>query len=508
MKLIGVGLVTAFAWLVGCGGNTAHFSNQVEQEGPGTGNDGGTGAVPAGTGSGGNAGAGPDGDGAVGSGGAAGGGPVGSGGDAGSPPVDPVVGPTEQGLDPDHVITDPALLDGKSFVLPEGLCAQNEQWDDYSRNEASLRNLHVIRQGDELELVSSTPTDTSPLIQRTTLEPASLGFRATHLVVCTATNYDFEDTYKVASYEAPLAHLAFVPGQKAGTVEVKLGVWLDVDEETVVLTGGFDQQPPGIHRLHVSGEQLTAHDGGWDPVTPGGVLPPYHFFFDEPVLDSDLSLDDGSGSAIPVTKQMSDGFLVGFSVHALVLGEPSFNHGVTDLAGNASALGTYAGITLPLVGDIESGDDYAHYVYGWGIHRTALLTSLTNEDAGIGDIAVPPLSGTRSLLLDDAAVYLRVARSPGATKLSFSVRAIQSQLTDIALSIQSIRDGAESSWTFDQDPATPGDATAWVEDPAYTSDSGFVSLPEKLSVPLPETGDDLLVRIEGGVLWLDSLVTE
>ncbi len=509
MKSIGVGLVVALGSLVACGGNSAHFSNQGEDKNE-------SGALPPGAGSAGDAGTGAGGDLVVGSGGAAGAGHVGYGGDAGGPPVDLVVGPTEQGLDPDDVITDPALLDGQSFVLPSGLCPQKSPAPKWSNNEGyspseatSLRNLHVERHGDDLELVSSTPTQTSPVIQRIPLEPTSLGFRVTELVVCTATVYDFEDTYEIASYAAPLAHLVFVPGDGSGTTEVVLGAWLDVDGKTVVRTGGPDQDPPAIHSLDVKGERLTAHDGSWDPVTPGGVEPPYHFFFDEPVLDADLSIDGGSGSPIQVTKRVSNGFLVGFSVHSFVTGEPAIDHAVTDLAGNAWGAGAYPGITLPVVSDVESSADYIPFVYGYGVHHTALLTTLTDEDASIGDVSVPPLSGTRSLLLEEAAVYLRAERSPEATQLSFSVRALQSPSTEVAVSIVALENGDESAWTFDQVPETPGDVTAWLADPAYEGDSSaFVSLPEKLSVPLPQTGDDLLVRIEGGVLWLDSLVTE
>ncbi len=46
-------------------------------------------------------------------------------------------------------------------------------------------------------------------------------------------------------------------------------------------------------------------------------------------------------------------------------------------------------------------------------------------------------------------------------------------------------------------------------DPDYSTDQAFVSLPTKVSLPLPADGDDLIVRIDSpGTLWLDSLVTE
>ncbi len=247
MNRFGVGWVAALTWasFMGCGGNTNDAVDGRESEHPGSGgsrskpaepNDG-SGGDKVGT-DGGDAGSGEAGT-------ASGGSSAGCPGDA--PLPRDVVEATERCLDRELPVTDPLLLDGASFVLPEGLCPEipwdesREQLadgDQYSASRAtSLRTLHLRRQGDELELVSSMSTSSAPIVQRTPLARTSLGFSAANLSVCNAAFRDFEEEVDTLSYEIPLAHLAFVPGKKAGTFEALFGARLDVDERTIVLTG-------------------------------------------------------------------------------------------------------------------------------------------------------------------------------------------------------------------------------------------------------------------------------
>ncbi len=104
-----------------CGGNTNDASGAPEKESPGAGS-GGSRSKPAQ----------PD-DGSGGDKVGTGGHSAGSGGESGDSglpepdgeggdgPVGDVVAETEKGIDPALAITDPALLGGKSFVLPKGL---------------------------------------------------------------------------------------------------------------------------------------------------------------------------------------------------------------------------------------------------------------------------------------------------------------------------------------------------------------------------------------------------
>jgi hypothetical protein len=199
--------------------------------------------------------------------------------------------------------------------------------------------------------------------------------------------------------------------------------------------------------------------------------------------------------------------LIGFEVADLVLGDPPFLLEVTDLAGNEWLPGvTYSGISLaPTSGDIESKDDFIPALkYG----NYEICCPVVAVETSVNQVAA--LRSEHSLFLSESRVYFRITRSPGKTKLSFHARAIEDPDLNVEVTVRAIgAQGPETSWLHDP---TAGDPP-WLSDPAYEGAATFVSQPEKLLVPLPASGDDLIVSVAapwpfGAGLWLDDLSTE
>ncbi len=143
--------------------------------------------------------------------------------------------------------------------------------------------------------LSSLPTDTEPAVQRTKLVPTSSGFGATNVLVCAYTVKHYEDD-EIVGYETPSRSPRLRSRRRAGDSRSRVRARIEIDRETVVLTGTPDREQPFFDALDVPQEHLRGLDGGYHPEPGGAVEPPYHFFFNEPVLGEDLSLDDGLGA--------------------------------------------------------------------------------------------------------------------------------------------------------------------------------------------------------------------
>ncbi len=205
----------------------------------------------------------------------------------------------------------------------------------------------------------------------------------------------------------------------------------------------------------------------------------------------------------------SEGFLIGLRVEDYIAGRPAFDLEVTDLAGNAWLPGdTHSGITLgPTDGDLESSDDYVLVDdYSNPCWEGRLLP---DDDT---PPPVPPLRGAASLLLYDCSAYFRVTRLPGATQVTFEARALNDLPLSLGVEVHVIgKNGPSTSWNYELEAQGPSTDVEWLPDPEYTTASSFFSVPTKIAVQLPETGDDLVVKIEAGPdssFWLDGFATE
>jgi hypothetical protein len=399
-----------------------------------------------------------------------------------------------EGLSASDVVTDPEVLVGTTFTVPN-LCPDH---DRYGLDFDGPHNFHVQRSASGgLEVVSSVPGDVT-FVEVKALQPSGLGFDLADVLTCTWLS-SFEEEYTRHFYSAATVHLVFArePGAPQPT---RLVAAASTDDEPVVVSGGLDETPPAVMDVDMDfSEGLPESDA---------VNVYYRSFeFSEPIKGQpEVVARNADGVTAEVGTHSDAGYVTGFWIGGMLPSGFNLEATVEDLAGNSvEIVMPVPGIDVPpLVGDFE-GDD--RVVTSWDLTEdhnvcwedvSGIGTNAAEVDESMP--AVPAITGARSFL-DDCGNHFRLTRAPGATTLKVDVRLLQasSWTESVSATVWVLAPGGEVT----RETVTP----TWTEDATYPG----VSDEATVSFSLPETGDDLLVSFSTttyGPIWLDSLRTE